>query len=180
MAELTTIARPYAKAAFLYAQDNDRLAEWESMLKLAAAVVQQPTMRAALEDPARGAQGSADLLAEVCGDELDSSVRNFITQLAWNKRLIVLPEIARQFHDLVAQRQQFRDVDVVSAFELEDAETDKLADALRKRLALEVNVSGRVDESLLGGVVIRAGDTVIDGSVRGRLDRLAERLNSRV
>lgn len=180
MAELTTIARPYAKAAFLYAQDGDRLAQWESMLKLAAAVVQQPAMRAALEDPARGAQGSADLLAEVCGDELDDKVRNFISQLAWNKRLIVLPEIARQFHDLVAARQRFRDVEVLSAFELEDAETDKLAEALRKRLALDVNVSGRVDESLLGGVVIRAGDTVIDGSVRGRLDRLAERLNSRV
>ncbi len=180
MAELTTIARPYAKAAFLHAQDNDRLAQWESMFGLAAAVVQEPTMRAALDNPARGAQGCADLLAEVCGDELDEPARNFIYQLAWNKRLILLPEIARQFHELVAARQRFRDVEILSAYELEDSETEKLAEALRKRLTLDVNVSGRVDESLIGGVVIRAGDTVIDGSVRGRLDRLGERLNSRV
>lgn len=180
MAELTTIARPYAKAVFLYAQDNECPEQWESMLKLAAAVVQEPTVRGALDDPARGAQGCADLLTDVCGDELDESARNFIQQLAYNKRLILLPEIARQFHDLVAARQRFRDVEILSAYELEDSETEQLAEALRKRLALDVNVSGRVDESLIGGVVIRAGDTVIDGSVRGRLDRLGERLNSRV
>jgi F-type H+-transporting ATPase subunit delta len=180
MAELNTIARPYAKAVFQYAQESNALEHWETMLKLVAAVVQEPTMRAALDNPARSAEQCADLVAEVCGDELDDKARNLITQLAWNKRLTALPEIARLFHELVAAQQRFRDVEVVSAYELEGGEADKLAEALRKRLALDVNVSGRVDESLIGGVVVRAGDTVIDGSVRGRLDRLAERLNSRV
>lgn len=183
MAEQTTIARPYARAAFQFAQSGDELARWESALKVAAAVVQDPAMRAALDDPARGAADCAGLVADTCADckiEVDEQLRNFMTQLASNKRLTLLPEIARQFHDLVAERERFRDVEVVAAYELEEAETGKLAEALRNRLALDVNVTGRVDESLIGGVVVRAGDTVIDGSVRGRLDRLAERLNSRV
>ncbi len=169
MAELTTIARPYAKAAFVFAKEHDALEQWEKMLGLAAAVLDQPE----LDDATK-----VSAFAEVCGDELDESARNFVAQLTQNKRLPLLPIILQLFHELLAEQQQFTDVEMISAFELDDAATDKLVAALKKRLGTEVNVTTSVDQSLIGGVLVRAGDTVIDGSVRGRLNRLAEQLNS--
>lgn len=180
MAELTTIARPYAKAAFLYASDNNALDKWEDSLALLAALVEEPTLSAALEDPRLGSADKAALLTEVCGEELAEGGSNLIAQLADNKRLGLLPVIHQLYHELKAKQQQFADVEVLSAFELNDAETEKLVAALKKRLGVEVRVNTKVDQSLIGGVLVRAGDTVIDNSVRGRLQKLAEQLNSRV
>lgn len=178
MAELTTIARPYAKAAFVFAKEHDALEQWEKMLGLAAAVAGDASMRAYLDQPELDDATKVSAFAEVCGDELDESVRNFVAQLTQNKRLPLLPIILQLFHELLAEQQQFTDVEMISAFELDDAATDKLVAALKKRLGTEVNVTTSVDQSLIGGVLVRAGDTVIDGSVRGRLNRLAEQLNS--
>ena len=178
MAELTTIARPYAKAAFVFAKEHDALEQWEKMLGLAAAVAGDASMRAYLDQPELDDAAKVSAFAEVCGDELDESGCNFVAQLAQNKRLPLLPIILQLFHELLAEQQQFTDVEMISAFELDDAATDKLVAALKKRLGTEVNVTTSVDQSLIGGVLVRAGDTVIDGSVRGRLNRLAEQLNS--
>lgn len=178
MAELTTIARPYAKAAFVFAKEHDALEQWEKMLGLAAAVAGDASMRAYLDQPELDDATKVSAFAEVCGDELDESGCNFVAQLAQNKRLPLLPIILQLFHELLAEQQQFTDVEMISAFELDDAATDKLVAALKKRLGTEVNVTTSVDQSLIGGVLVRAGDTVIDGSVRGRLNRLAEQLNS--
>ena len=178
MAELTTIARPYAKAAFLFAKEENALEKWEKMLGLAAAVASDSTMLAYLSQPELGTDAKIAAFAEVCGDELDESGRNFIAQLAAHKRLPLLPVIQKLFHTLPAEQQQFADVELISAFELDDAVAEKLVAALKKRLQREVNVTTSVDQSLIGGVLVRAGDTVIDGSVRGRLNRLAEQLNS--
>ena len=178
MAELTTIARPYAKAAFVFAKEHDALEQWEKMLGLAAAVAGDASMRAYLDQPELDDATKVSAFAEVCGDELDESVRNFVAQLTQNKRLPLLPIILQLFHELLAEQQQFTDVEMISAFELDDAATDKLVAALKKRLGTEVNVTTSVDQSRIGGVLVRAGDTVIDGSVRGRLNRLAEQLNS--
>jgi F-type H+-transporting ATPase subunit delta len=178
MAELTTIARPYAKAAFVFAKEHDALEQWEKMLGLAAAVAGDASMRAYLDQPELDDATKVSAVAEVCGDELDESARNFVAQLTQNKRLPLLPIILQLFHELLAEQQQFTDVEMISAFELDDAATDKLVAALKKRLGTEVNVTTSVDQSLIGGVLVRAGDTVIDGSVRGRLNRLAEQLNS--
>ncbi|KZY29046.1 F0F1 ATP synthase subunit delta [Alcanivorax sp. HI0083] len=178
MAELTTIARPYAKAAFVFAKEHDALEQWEKMLGLAAAVAGDASMRAYLDQPELDDATKVSAFAEVCGDELDESARNFVAQLTQNKRLPLLPIILQLFHELLAEQQQFTDVEMISAFELDDAATDKLVAALKKRLGTEVNVTTSVDQSLIGGVLVRAGDTVIDGSVRGRLNRLAEQLNS--
>jgi F-type H+-transporting ATPase subunit delta len=164
MAELTTIARPYAKAAFVFAKEHDALEQWEKMLGLAAAVAGDASMRAYLDQPELDDATKVSAFAEVCGDELDESARNFVAQLTQNKRLPLLPIILQLFHELLAEQQQFTDVEMISAFELDDAATDKLVAALKKRLGTEV--------------LVRAGDTVIDGSVRGRLNRLAEQLNS--
>ncbi|MDX1802633.1 MAG: F0F1 ATP synthase subunit delta [Alcanivorax sp.] len=178
MAELTTIARPYAKAAFLFAQENNALEQWEQMLGLAAAVADDDAMRAYLDQPELDDAVKAAAFAEVCGDELNEGVSNFIAQLASNKRLSLLPTILQLFHELLAEQKRMTDVELVSAFDLDDAAVEKLVAALKKRLGQDVNVSTSVDQGLIGGVIIRAGDTVIDGSVRGRLNRLAEQLNS--
>ena len=178
MAELTTIARPYAKAAFVFAKEQGALDKWEKMLGLAAAVAGDASMRAYLDQPELDDAAKVSAFAEVCGDELDESGRNFIAQLAHNKRLPLLPVILELFHARLAAEQQFTDVELVSAFEMDDAVAEKLVAALKKRLGTDVNVTTSVDQSLIGGVLVRAGDTVIDGSVRGRLNRLAEQLNS--
>lgn len=178
MAELTTIARPYAKAAFLFAQENNALEQWEQMLGLAASVSEDPVMHQFLDQPGLDSAAKTEAFVEVCGEQLDQQGANFIAQLAERKRLSMLPTIFELFHQLLAQSRQVTEVELVSAFELDDAETQTLVDAMKKRLGRDVTVSSRVDASLIGGVLIRAGDTVIDGSVRGRLVRLAEQLNS--
>lgn len=180
MAELTTLARPYAKAAFLFAREQNALDKWESMLGLAAALIEDAAMADALDSPALSADGKAKLFVEVGGDNFDTGFANLIAQLAQHKRLALLPTIFAQYHALMAEQQKFADVEVTSAFELSDAETSKLVESLKKRFGMEVRVSNVVDAGLIGGVIIRAGDTVIDGSVRGRLNKLAEQLNSRV
>lgn len=178
MAELSTIARPYAKAAFLFAQENGDLGQWQQMLGLAATLVQNPDMNAFLDQPQVGAEAKVAAFAEVGGDQFDRAGLNFLAQCAEHKRLAVLPDIYRLFHQLVREVEQTTDVELVSAFAMSEADVATLVAGLKKRLGCEVSVTSRVDETLIGGVVIRAGDTVIDGSVRGKLARLAEQLNS--
>ncbi|GAB3283719.1 F0F1 ATP synthase subunit delta [Parahaliea aestuarii] len=177
MAELSTLARPYAKAAFEYARDAGELAAWEGQLATAAAVVADPAMAAMLGNPALTNEQQANTLIEVCGDALAIPARNFVSILADNKRLALLPEIYSQFALFKANQEKSVDVEVISAFDLDDAARDKIAAALGKKLEREVKVSTSTDENLLGGVLIRAGDLVIDGSVRGRLNKLAEAMN---
>ncbi len=178
MAELSTLARPYAKAAFEFARDKDALAAWSEQLFTLACVTADSTMDAVLGSPAMTAAQQTQTLNEVCGDALSAELRNFVAILADNKRLSLLPEIYTLFEQHKANQEKSVDVNVVSAFELDNAIKDKLAVALSKKLEREVKVTTSTDKSLLGGVLIRAGDLVIDGSVRGRLNKLAEAMNS--
>ncbi len=177
MAELSTLARPYARAAFEYAKDNSTLGDWAEQLATAAAVTLDPAMASVLGNPALTDEEQAKTLVDVCGDSLGTPVRNFVAVLADNKRLPLLPEIYSQFSLFKANQEKSVDVEVISAFELDLSTSEKLADALGKRLERQVNVTTSTDESLLGGVLIRAGDLVVDGSVRGRLNKLAEAMN---
>ena len=178
MAELSTLARPYAKAAFEYAHDNGALALWSQQLSEVAAVTMDSTVGMALGNPALTAAQQAKMLCDVCGDALGGEMRNFVAILAGNKRLALLPEIYTLFEQHKANQEKSVDVEVVSAFEMAEATKDKLAEVLGKKLEREVKVSTSTDKDLLGGVLIRAGDLVIDGSVRGRLNKLAEAMNS--
>ncbi len=178
MAELSTLARPYARAAFEYALDKQQLAQWSEQLATAAAVVADSGMEAFLSDPSLTAAQQASMLGDVCGDALNAQMRNFIAVLASNKRLALLPEIHSLFAQYKANKEKSVDVEVVSAFDLADEARDRLAQALGKKLEREVTVRTSTDSDLLGGVLIRAGDLVIDGSVRGRLNKLAEAMNS--
>lgn len=178
MAELSTLARPYAKAAFEYALDQDQLTQWHQQLATAVAVVAHERVGAALTNPALTAAQQAQQLGELCGDALSAPVRNFIAILAANKRLVLLPQISELFDQYKANREKTVHVEVVSAFDLADSMRDRLAEALGRKLERQVNVQTSTDSNLLGGVVIKAGDLVIDGSVRGKLDKLAEAMNS--
>ena len=178
MAELTTLARPYAKAAFEYAQAHQRLANWSAMLGLAAAVSQDDTMQRVLKAPRLTSTEKATTFVEVCGDKFDAQARNFLSIVSENNRMELLPEVADMFELYKAEQEKSVDVDVTSAFALNDEQQDKLAKVLSARLGREVRLHAAEDASLIGGVVIRAGDLVIDGSVRGKLAKLAEALKS--
>jgi F-type H+-transporting ATPase subunit delta len=178
MAELTTLARPYAKAAYEYAQSQKKLTEWSAMLGLAAAVSSDETVRLVLMAPRLTSDEKARTFIEVCGDKFDAKVQNYIRVLAENNRLLLLPEIAELFELYKAEQEQSVDVEVASAFALTNEQQDKLAKVLSARLSREVRLHATEDSSLIGGVIIRAGDLVIDGSVRGKIAKLAEALKS--
>jgi F-type H+-transporting ATPase subunit delta len=178
MAELSTLARPYAKAAFEYADDKGSLDAWLDQLGVAAAVAGEDRVRDLLGQPSLTTEQQAQRFIELCGDSLDAPVANFIRVLADNRRLPLLPEVRAQFSQLKAAREKSIDVQVISAYDLPEETRDRLAQALGKKLSREVVVSTETDEALIGGVLIRAGDTVIDGSVRGRLNKLAEALTN--
>lgn len=178
MSQLTTMARPYAKAAFETAVSNDSLNAWSSMLGLLAALTQEPRVAAYLAAPSHSAEQQARTLTELCDSELDAGGRNFVDLLARNKRVTLLPEIARMFEELKAERERVVDVEVVSAFDMSEEAQQKLAGALKRRLQRDVKLNTSVDRSLIGGLVVRAGDLVIDGSVRGKLNKLTETMNA--
>ncbi|PLW70910.1 F0F1 ATP synthase subunit delta [Pseudohalioglobus lutimaris] len=178
MAEISTLARPYAKAAFEYAREKGALAQWSEQLGTVAAVTLVEGMDKVLDNPSLTDEQQAQILNDVCGDASGAEVKNFVSILSSNKRLSLLPEIRVQFELLKSNLEKSVDVEVVSAFDLDDATASRLADVLGKKLEREVKVSTSTDNDLLGGVLIRAGDLVIDGSVRGRLNKLAEAMNS--
>jgi F-type H+-transporting ATPase subunit delta len=178
MAELTTLARPYAKAAFESADAGNELQKWSDMLALLSAVTQHDGMVKAITSPALTSSQKAKAIFDVCGEEIDTKASNLISVLATNQRLQLLPEVQQLFELFKAQREKSVDVVVTTAYELTGELQDRLAKSLSAKLDREVNVTTTVDTSLLGGALIRAGDTVIDGSVRGRLTKLAEAMNS--
>jgi len=176
MAELATIARPYANAVFELAKRDDALADWSRMLEvLTATTGYEPVIRL-LDSPDLPATSKAFRLAEVCGDELDDRGKKFLQSLAEHDRLGLIGEVREQFEALRAEELKSLDVEVVSAFPLSDAQSDALKQALSNKFGKEIAIESRVDQGLIGGAVIRAGDMVIDGSVRGKLQKLAENL----
>jgi F-type H+-transporting ATPase subunit delta len=176
MAELATLARPYANAVFDLAKSENALEQWSRMLSLLAAASADEKVRQMLESPDLSAEVKAHRLTEVCGDALNDRARNLAGLLARNKRLGVIGEVRDQFEARKAEEERVLEVEVITALELTAEQSDKLRDALARKFEREVNLTGRVDGHVLGGAVIRAGDTVIDASLRGRLDKLAESL----
>jgi F-type H+-transporting ATPase subunit delta len=178
VAERATIARPYAKAAFEYARDAKAFAKWSEALKTAAQIVADPRVAAFTKDPQRTAVDLVDLITEVEGPKPDPRIRNFVHVLAENHRLLLLPEISAHYEELRSEVENTVDVEVVSAVALNAAQAEKLTAALSTRLKRQVRMQNSVDSTLLGGAVVRAGDLVIDGSLKGRLERLATELGS--
>lgn len=173
MAEKTTIARPYAKAAFQYAREHNAFARWSETLATASAVVADQQAAKLLTNPRVRPAELVELIAGVVGAGLDAQAKNFLDTLAQNRRLALLPEIAAIYEALRAEVERVADVEVVAATELNDAQRARLTGALKKRLQREVRLHVNVDPALIGGAIVRAGDLVIDGSLKARLDRLA-------
>jgi F-type H+-transporting ATPase subunit delta len=178
MAEISTLARPYAKAAFQVALQDSSLDAWSKMLSMSAAITIHEKVGVLLTDPSLSAEQLAATFIELCGDELNDKGRNFVNLLAENKRLLLLSAISEQFDALKANQEKILNVEVTSAYELSSDTLDKLAKSLKTRLQRDVILNTNVDQSLLGGAVIRTDDTVIDSSVRGKLVKLAESMNS--
>jgi len=173
MAEKVTIARPYAKAAFDYARERKTFAAWSQLLTTAAAVVADERVAKLLNSPRVAPADMAGMVADIAG-AADEQGRNFLGTLAANRRLGLLPEIAAMFETLRAEAENVADVQVTSAVPLDDAQRNRLIAALKKRLNRDVRLQVDIDSSLLGGAIVRSGDLVIDGSLRSRLQRLAD------
>jgi F-type H+-transporting ATPase subunit delta len=178
MAELATVARPYANALFNLAKRENALTAWSGMLAVLTVTSQHPQVQVLLLSPDMPSQAKAFKLAEVCGDDIDDRGKKFLQALADNDRLSLLGEITEQYEALKAEEEKSLDVEVVSAFELSEAQSTALAQALNRKFEKEISIESRVDSSLIGGAIIRAGDVVIDGSVRGKLTKLTETLVS--
>lgn len=176
MSEAITIARPYAQAAFDEAQKLADLKGWaEALLSLAGAVC-HPEARAVITSPRVAKAQLESLMEGLLGDQAKTQLRNFIRILVDNQRLLVLPEIAATFEALRAEAEKTVNVAVDSAFELSAAQQEKIVSSLKARLGREIKLVCKVNKELLGGVVIRAGDQVIDGSARTRLSEMANAL----
>jgi F-type H+-transporting ATPase subunit delta len=178
MADKTTIARPYARAAFAEARGDQRLGPWSEALRVGAAVVQDARVQPLLGNPHVSSQQLAQLVVDVAGSQLNEHGRNFVQTLAENRRLAYLPEISKLFDELKDAAEGVVDVTVISAAPLAEGEQRTLAEALARKLKREVRLHVTTDPALIGGAVLRAGDLVIDGSLRSRLERIAYELTA--
>ena len=173
MAERTTTARPYAKAIFALARKANTLPATSASLARAAEVIADPRVHALLGSPHVTPAQLAEFVTGVVGTGLDEYGRNFVSLLAQNRRLGFLPEIAALFEKMKADVENAVDVEVISATALSSDQESRYAAALQKKLGRTVRLHTKVDGTLLGGAVLKAGDLVIDGSIKGRLERLA-------
>ena len=169
-----TVARPYARAAFSHAQDCDALDTFSDMLETAATLVEDPHLRVLLADPRLTRAHRAEMLEALGGDRFDAPMRRFLQTLAERDRLPALPDIRKQFEQLRAEAEQRLTAEVTSARVLDEAQRDRIRAALAKRTGKTVELVPIIDERLLGGAVVRAGDRVLDASLRRRLQQLAQ------
>lgn len=177
MSELTTAARPYARAVFELANESDSLSAWSESLAFMGAVASNDDVQRVLDNPKMTRQAAADAFGEFCDNKLDDKAQNMVRLLAENGRLVLLPEISRLFDTLKSEAEGAIDAEVTSAYEMDEATQAGIAEALKQRLGRDINLSVTVDESLLGGAIIRAGDLVIDGSLQGRVRKMTMALN---
>jgi F-type H+-transporting ATPase subunit delta len=178
MAELTTIARPYAEAAFRLARDDNALPVWSEMLRFASSVVADPRIAAALDNPRLAAGDKESLVLSVCGDRLDPLGRNFVRVLIEADRVALLPYILVLFEALKNDTDGVAKARIDSAFPLTDAQVDELRTALEKHFGKKIEATVNVDPALIGGARITVGDTVIDASVEAQLHAMATQLRT--
>ncbi|PJE80629.1 ATP synthase subunit delta [invertebrate metagenome] len=176
--ELTTCARPYARAAFEYAKNADALGEWETMLLTCVKFVGQSRVAQALDNPVMTVQQQADLFISLAKGLLNQDMENFVRMLSEHHRYSVMPEIYGLFKEMKAREEKTQEVDVISAFALTDSQQQQLIIKMEARLGCRVTLKPQIDKSLIGGLIIKAGDLVIDGSVKARLTKLASAMVS--
>lgn len=176
MAEKNTIARPYAQAAFSMAESQGNLKKWTDMLQIINAVASDDAMQDLIDNPGIENDKLVEFIIGICGDGLDQYGQNFVRVLAENKRLDVIPEIADLYEEKRAEAESTVEAEVTTASPLSEAQQAQLVIALKKRLGREVTLVTKTDETIIGGAIVRAGDLVIDASVTGQLEQLANTL----
>lgn len=176
MADNASQARPYAKAIFALAQESGSHSEWGSALAQLSVISQDEGFSALVNDPRIDSQKLVSLLVELAGDALPAGGENLVNLLVTNGRLDALSDIESQFAEMVAKAKAEVNAEVLTAMALSDAQKSAIAEALEQRLGLKVNLTETVDTGLIGGAVIKAGDLVIDGSAKGRLEKLTTAL----
>lgn len=176
MAEKSTIARPYAQAVFELARDQQALDKWSTIMTNLSLVIQQPEMLQIIQSPDVASDRVIELIGGIIGDELDESGINLLKLLAENERLALVPEIAALYEAERSEAEGAIDAEVTSAHPLSEEQQTALSGALAKRLGREINLAASVDETLIGGAIIRAGDLVIDGSAIAQLGKMNREL----
>ena len=177
MSELTTTARPYARAIFELADESKTLNDWSEFLSFMGTVASNDDVRAVLDNPKLTRQGAADVFVQLCDEKLDDKAVNLVKQLANNNRLSILPAISSLYEEMKDEAEGAIEATVTSAKKLTKKEQEDIAKALKKRLGRDVKITTVIDESILGGAIIRAGDLVIDGSIQGRLRSMTQVLS---
>ncbi|NJD07094.1 MAG: F0F1 ATP synthase subunit delta [Methylococcaceae bacterium] len=177
MSELATLARPYAVAAYKRAKQTASLERWSETLAFLAAVLSDPAILAAATNPKGDRERFTRSFLDLCEGKLDREGENFVRLLIANRRLNLIRQISEQFEQHRAEDEGYVNACVASAYPLDDADRQQVEAILRKTLGKQPKLEITVEPDLIGGVVIRAGDKVIDASVRGQLQRLAKRLH---
>lgn len=176
MAEYTTSARPYARAAYALATQSSTVDSWTDALALMAAVAADADMQDILDEPQLSREQKGDLMLKVIADKLDQQQQNLVKLMAENGRLRALPEVAHQFETYRAEAEGKVEAEIISAFDLTSEQEKAITKTLKSKLGRDVSITTSTDESLIGGVVIKAGDTIIDGSMKYQLELLAQTL----
>ena len=177
MAEIRTVARPYAQGVFALAKADNNLAAWSEMLAALTQVAQHDKVRPLLDNPLVDRGAVVDVLVQACGDSLDQKGQNLVRLLSENRRLALIPTIADQYEALRREAENRLDAELLTARSVPEDALKNLEEALGKRLGLNVTLTPVADHSLIGGAVLRAGDLVIDGSIKGQLQRMADALS---
>jgi len=176
MQEKSTLARPYASAVFEQAREDNAFAAWSDLLAFLEAAVAEPGLASVIADPRVESARLQELVLSICEGRLTEHGANFVRVLVENRRLALVPEIRRLFEAQRREHEGEAEVEVIAAYELEPRHEELIAKALSKRFGRRVDINVSIDQALIGGAVIRAGDLVIDLSLRGRLEQLARTL----
>lgn len=172
MSDFTTAARPYANAVFDHANETSSLDSWSDALANFASVISDAQMSNLLDNPETGKTQKGELVLQVLADKLNQQQQNLVKLMAENGRLKIMSDVAEQFEVARAKAENKIEAEVVSAFVLTSEQTDELINTLKNKLGCDITLTTTVDESLIGGVIIKAGDTIIDASMKSQLDSL--------
>ncbi len=176
MAEISTLARPYAQAIFNLADASNTLKTWSETLALLSEVVTNKTITEIINNPDVTSEKTISLIFDICKDNLDEQGINFVKLAAENGRLELIPHIAESFEVMHSEAEGSIKAQVISAYAINAVQKKSIATALKKKLGREVTITTKTDKSLLGGVIIRAGDMVIDGSIKSELEKISHSL----